>query len=192
MNKHKGFTLIEILLVLAIIAALSVVAFIVYPRVQAGRQATNNTSILNAGAATLTSVFPSGRYGNLTATVACNADVFPETFLVTPGDCAGGIQNEWEGAVDAFGSDETGTLVATSAARYFTIVFNGVPSKVCNKLAAAAASNFGRVGVGDNQAAAIASPIVDIFADATDTVDEAAMTAACNNAPEVSIAFTSK
>jgi hypothetical protein len=59
-------------------------------------------------------------------------------------------------------------------------------------LAAAAASNFGRVGVGDNQAAAIASPIVDVFADNTDTVDEAAMTAACNNAPNVSIAFTSK
>ena len=37
MRHNSGFSLIELLLVLAIVAAMSVAAFVVYPKVQAGR-----------------------------------------------------------------------------------------------------------------------------------------------------------
>ena len=39
MRTHRGFSLIELLLVLSIVAALAVAAFIIFPRVQAGKLA---------------------------------------------------------------------------------------------------------------------------------------------------------
>lgn len=187
-RNQQGFTLIEILLVLAIIAALGVAAFIIYPRVQAGRQATNNTSILNSAAAQINAVFPGGRYGKLTPAVACNADVFPDNFD-TDGSCGGTpvLQNEWAGDVVLSGSLADGTNDTTSNARYYKITYDKVPNKVCNKLAPALASNFGRVLVGT-------TVIVDTFDAATnnDVVDEAAMTAACSGANEVLITVVGK
>ena len=194
-RNQQGFTLIEILLVLAIIAALGVAAFIIYPRVQAGRQATNNTSILNSAAAQINSVFPSARYGNLTDIVACNADVFPDNFKIAPACAAGNLINEWQGVVAVHGADVTGATNATVNARYYTITYPNVPSKVCTKLAPALAANFGIVGIGADETSALgAGKIVDTYnAVATDdAVDEATMTAACNAAAAVTISMVGK
>ena len=51
-KSKKGFSLLELLLVLGIIAALVVAAFIVYPKVQASQRAqaeSNNIATIQAG-----------------------------------------------------------------------------------------------------------------------------------------------
>ena len=57
-RKRKGFSLLELLLVMGIIAALIVAAFIVYPKVQSYRNVkieSNNISSLKAEVPTYTS-----------------------------------------------------------------------------------------------------------------------------------------
>jgi len=143
-RSQGGFSLIELLLVLAIIAALAVAAFIVYPRVQAGRNATYESQVLSSAQAGVKALFTTNNYANVSKAAAYNAEIFPANMNISATD----IQNQWAGAVNVEPSDAAGATVSTPIARYFKITYPNVPADVCIRLAGAAVQNFGTVLVG--------------------------------------------
>lgn len=145
-RNQGGFSLVELLLVLAIIAALAVAAFIVYPRVQAGRNATFESQLLSSAQAGVKALFTTNNYDKLTLAAAYNAEIFPANMNIS----ATSIQNQWEGAVTVAPSAADGSAgtALNTADRYFKFGYTNVPTDVCIRLAGAAVQNFGTVLVG--------------------------------------------
>ena len=146
-RNQGGFSLIELLLVLAIIAALAIAAFIVYPRVQAGRNATYESQVLSSAQAGVKALFTTNNYAKITTAAAVNAEIFPKNMNVS----ATAIENQWAGSVLVTPSTSAGaaaTPSGTAPIRYFRIVYPKVPTDVCIRLAGAAVQNFGTVLVG--------------------------------------------
>ncbi|MBN3146279.1 prepilin-type N-terminal cleavage/methylation domain-containing protein [Pectobacterium brasiliense] len=84
---RKGFSLLELLLVLGIVAGLVVSAFIVYPKVQAAQRVemeSKNIAAIQAGVKALYASAPD--YSGLNNTVALNASIFPDSMLSGEGD----------------------------------------------------------------------------------------------------------
>lgn len=141
--SSRGFSLIELLLVLAIVAALAVAAFIVYPKVQAGRNADAEAKIIIAAQAGVKAMITTKDYRNITNEVAVNAEIFPAHMKFSDTE----IRNQWGGEVDIYGST-TGATVPTDPsrpARYFTIRYRNVPTEVCIRLVGQLLPHFGAV-----------------------------------------------
>ncbi|HDV2886857.1 TPA: prepilin-type N-terminal cleavage/methylation domain-containing protein, partial [Escherichia coli] len=147
-NKHnkKGFSLLELLLVLGIIAALVVAAFIVYPKVQASQRAqaeSNNIAAIQAGVKALYTSASS--FTGLTNSVAVQAKIFPDNMLSGSGSAAKPI-NAFKGNV-TLAADKTGPSGADGSS--FTIIYSNVPAAECTKIITAVAGNFYAAGVGN-------------------------------------------
>ncbi len=171
-KSKKGFSLLELLLVLGIIAALVVAAFIVYPKVQASQRAQAAT--IQAGVKALYTSASS--FTGLTNTVAVQAKIFPDNMLSGSGTAARPI-NSFKGNVTL---TATSTGPSSAAGSSFTITYNNVPAAECVKIATAAAGNFYITMVGTT----VVKPAGGIL-------DVAATAAACNNATSNSLVFTS-
>ncbi len=144
-KSKKGFSLLELLLVLGIIAALVVAAFIVYPKVQASQRAqaeSNNIATIQAGVKALYTSASS--FTGLTNSVAVQAKIFPDNMLSGSGSSATPI-NAFKGNV-VVASADTGPSAATGSS--FTITYSNVPAAECTKIITAAAGNFYTAGVG--------------------------------------------
>ncbi|MGA3808945.1 type 4 pilus major pilin [Escherichia coli] len=146
MNKHnkEGFSLLELLLVLGIIAALVVAAFIVYPKVQASQRAqaeSNNIAAIQAGVKALYTSASS--FTGLTNSVAVQAKIFPDNMLSGSGSAAKPI-NAFKGNV-TLAADKTGPSGADGSA--FIIIYSNVPAAECTKIITAVAGNFYEAGV---------------------------------------------
>ena len=176
-KSKKGFSLLELLLVLGIIAALVVAAFIVYPKVQASQRAqaeSNNIATIQAGVKALYTSASS--FTGLTNTVAVQAKIFPDNMLSGSGTAAKPI-NAFKGNVTLAA---TATGPSSAAGTSFTITYDNVPAAECVKIATAAAGNFYITTVGTKVVKA-----------AGGTLDVAATAAACTNATSNTLVFTS-
>ena len=185
-NRSQGFSLIELLLVLAIIAALAVAAFIIYPRVQAGRQATFETQVLSSAQASVKSLFTQGDFRNLTTAAALNGKFFPDSYVN-----GAALNNQFGGTVTAGSITDITTAppvqaaAAAAAARpYFGITYTNVPSEVCVRLAGGAAGNFGAIVINGNV-------VKNAYLAAPTAFDEAAAALRCNAAATVPMIFIS-
>ncbi|ENN9152056.1 TPA: prepilin-type N-terminal cleavage/methylation domain-containing protein [Escherichia coli] len=176
-KSKKGFSLLELLLVLGIIAALVVAAFIVYPKVQASQRAqaeSNNIATIQAGVKALYTSASS--FTGLTNTVAVQAKIFPDNMLSGSGTTAKPI-NAFKGNV-TLAAAATGP--SSAAGSSFTITYDNEPAAECVKIATAAAGNFYITTVGTKVVKA-----------AGGTLDVAATAAACTNATSNTLVFTS-
>ena len=120
-KSKKGFSLLELLLVLGIIAALVVAAFIVYPKVQASQRAqaeSNNIATIQAGVKALYTSASS--FTGLTNTVAVQAKIFPDNMLSGSGTAAKPI-NAFKGNV-MLAATATGPSSATGSSLSHTIM----------------------------------------------------------------------
>lgn len=147
-KASRGFSLIELLLVLAIVAALAVAAFIVYPRVQAGRNAAFEAQTLASIQATVRALFTTGNYTNVSMDIPLRATFFPAHMVNGTT-----IQNQWGGTASIGASTSAGYYPGDGVrARYFRITYTQVPTDVCIRLAGAAAQNFGTIMINTDPA----------------------------------------
>lgn len=129
----RGFSLIELLLVLGIVSGILVLAFVAYPKVQA-------TSRAKAEAEHLT--FISGGIKNLYATaknfgtaganlnqVLLNAKIIPDDLQVSGAT----INNTWGGNV---------VVAVDSTPLRYTITYTNVPTAECSKIGTTVAANY--------------------------------------------------
>ncbi|HAT7491862.1 TPA: prepilin-type N-terminal cleavage/methylation domain-containing protein [Raoultella ornithinolytica] len=164
-KSKKGFSLLELLLVLGIIAALVVAAFIVYPKVQASQRAqaeSNNIATIQAGVKALFTSASS--FTGLTNSVAVQAKIFPDNMLSGSGSSAKPI--------NAFKGDVTLEAAATgpsgTGGSSFTITYNNVPASECTKIITAAAGNFYTAGVGTAGNVKAAGGVLNVASAATE------------------------
>lgn len=193
-RSQGGFSLIELLLVLAIVAALAVAAFIVYPRVQAGRNASYEAQVLSAAQAGVRALFTTNNYRNLNKAAAFNAEIFPANMNLS----ATSIKNQWDGEVDVGPSTSAGaaaSVAGTTPVRYFRIVYTNVPADVCIRLVGAAVQNFGTILVNPNNAATGGGTVVqDSYSATVVPLDESKIATNCkpnNGQVGASITFVS-
>ncbi|KGA42818.1 prepilin-type N-terminal cleavage/methylation domain-containing protein [Pectobacterium versatile] len=131
---RKGFSLLELMLVLGVITGLIVSAFMIYPKAQAAQRAeieVKNITAIQAGVKALYTSAPN--YSGLNNTVALNANVFPDSMLSGEGN-ERKIVNSFKGDVD---------LIASG--NIFYIVYYSVPSAECVRLLYAVRNNFNTV-----------------------------------------------
>lgn len=128
--KAKGFSLIEILLVIGIIAVLAIAAFIIFPQVQASSRANTEQSNIMTIAAGVKNLF-NGRYAGLTNTVAIQGNIVPASMV-----SGSTINSSWGTAVQ---------LAPGSPTTMFTITYNNIPTEVCLKLVPGLVQNFERI-----------------------------------------------
>lgn len=162
-NKQaKGFSLLELMLVLAAIVVLGAIVFQQYNKFRIGQQASEEAQNLAAAATAVKSLYTRGDYSTLSANVAAKAKFFPDNMV------AGGtsITNQWNGAVllgpvsnaDAIGATTAPTITAGAATapvagnsnRFFGISYAAVPSETCIKLAGAAGATFDKIVINGN------------------------------------------
>lgn len=158
-KSNHGFSLLELLLVLGIIAALIVAAFIVYPKVQASQRAqaeSNNIATIQTAIKALYSSASS--FTGLDNTVAVRAKIFPDNMLSGSGSSATPI-NVFKGKVtvgqSSWGPSQTG-------GSSFTISYENVPTAECIRIITAVGGNFYTVGVGATGNVKAAGEVLDV------------------------------
>lgn len=135
--SKKGFSLLELLLVLGIIAALVVAAFIVYPKVQDSNRAATEAKNISALMAGVKSLY-SGQsyYKGLDDQVAYKAKIYPDNMVVGNGT---NFVNSYSGTVSVESSANTSTGEDDSG---FRIKYTLLPSITCAKIITEVGSNF--------------------------------------------------
>ena len=141
--KAKGFSLIELLLVLGVLAILLVTAFVVYPQVRDRNQANAEVSNLTALKANITNLYASkgGNYTGLTTAVANQARAFPSSMN-------GGTYTASAPVTSSWGNTVAVDVGSGTPPRTFTVTYNNVPAGVCLGLVSGAAGNFQDITVG--------------------------------------------
>lgn len=150
-NNAKGFSLIELLLVLGVLAILLVAAFVVYPQVRDRNQANAEVSNLTSIKANINNLYAArgGLYTGLTTDVANAARAFPQS--MNGGVYAAGtaISSSWGGTVTT--AVNAAAVAGIPANRSFNITYTNVPAGVCLGLVSGAAANFQSVVVGTTE-----------------------------------------
>lgn len=136
-KKNHGFSLIELMLVLAVIAGLATGVFIIFPKIQTARAAIYEAQIAQSARANIKVMFGARNYRGLTTSLAAEAKFFPEEMVG-----AGAITHRFGGAVTVGASNSNGDDLTGNASPLFRIVYQGMPTDGCIKMTAVAETNF--------------------------------------------------
>ena len=128
-RKYKGFSLLEILLVLAVAAGLVIGAFMVYTKVQMSQKIDKESKNITAIQAGVKSLY-SGRakLSSLNETVLIQSKSVPDNMFQD-----GKLINEWKGEVTVEYSGNHGK---------YNIIYNNVPVEACSRFISAVSGNF--------------------------------------------------
>ena len=137
--KQQGFTLIELVLVLGVIALIAIAAFLVYPSVVAGTQANTESTDVTAITACVKTLYGStGSYTGLSTTTAIQGHCPPSTMVA--GNYGSTTMNSVWGQLVNVAVNTNPVL--------FDITYSNVPTAACLKFVADIGSNFDKVVIG--------------------------------------------
>lgn len=183
LNKKKiarGFTLIEVLLVVGFIALASIGVYVVYNKVQTGNAANTEARNIDALRAGVKNIYGgSTSYNGLSNEVALNARIVPDNMRTSNSTTA--ITNSFGGKV-TLGPKKFGATAAANNA--FTIRYEGVPIDVCAKLATSAGAGFNEVEVNG-------TPVKSTIKPTGNELNVALTASSCNSNAGNDLIFTS-
>lgn len=157
-KSSRGFTLVEILLVVGFIAIAGIGVYTVYSKVTASQAAnleSRNLDTLRAGVKNLFA--GQSNYTNISATVLNNARVTPQAMV-----SGNNILNSFGGAVTV-----AAVGLGGGAANGFTITYANVPANVCAKLVTTGGAQFDVVTIGGG------TPVKAFGSNALDSIETA-------------------
>lgn len=135
-----GFSLMETLLVLGVIAVVVVAMFVLYPQIQASRRARAETTNISTMVSSMRSLYEaSSDYASVNNGVLLNAKAFPAEMIAADGVT---VTNVWGGQVLV--------LPSVAVTNGFEITEKNVPPAECARLVAAADTNFSYIAVQDS------------------------------------------
>lgn len=152
-RTSKGFSLIELLLVLGILAILVITAFVVYPQVRERNFANGEVVNLLSTKANINSMYvlTGGNYTGLSTAVANQARVFPASMNGNQYTPSAAIKSSWNGQVAVNALAAAGAFASGSAyevGHAFDIQYADVPSGVCLPLVSGVAQKFQDIQIG--------------------------------------------
>ncbi|WP_210234429.1 type 4 pilus major pilin [Klebsiella pneumoniae] len=137
LNRKKGFSLLEMLLVFGIISALIVGVFMIYPKISAGQKIDNDIKILGTLNAGIKNLYAgSATYTGLSVDAVIKAKLVPED-LVDEGQ----IWDSWNANV----------LIEPYYDGSFYIGFENVSVDACAKFVTQAGSSFFKIVVASTE-----------------------------------------
>lgn len=141
--RAKGFSLIELLLVLGILAVFLITAFVFYPQVRDRNQANTEVANLTSIKANINNLYAAkgGNYNGLTSPIANQARAYPSSMN-------GGVFTSGATITSAWGQPVVAEASTGTAPRTFTVTYTAVPAGVCLGLVSGAAGNFQDITVG--------------------------------------------
>jgi prepilin-type N-terminal cleavage/methylation domain-containing protein len=178
-NNNRGFTLIEILLVVGFIALASVGVYTIYAKVSAGNQANAESRNLDTFKAGIQTLYAVGKnYASITNIVVNAARITPDNMKTSPTSSDGTITNSFSGEVTVLP-----VSLGAGTANGFEITYSKVPGNVCSKLVTTGGNQYDRITVGGTEVKAFG----------TNKFQEDAAAIACNGAPSegITIKFAS-
>lgn len=183
-RNQAGFTLVELLLVVGIMALGAIVAYVTLPKVRSTSNANSEATSINTLAAGVKNVYAgSNSYSTLNNTVLINAKAVPDRMLTGETGATTGIVNGFGGAV-VVSPTKLGGGQDNSA---FQIVYNNVPSAECVKIATGVGNNFSQVSIGSSTPGTVVRAYTS-----TEPVDAAVSAAECNKTEANVITFINK
>ncbi len=170
-NNAKGFSLIEILLVVGFVALASVGVYTIYNKVQVTNQANQEARNIDLIRAGVKSLYGSKtNFGTVTNTVVNQGRITPENMRDTDTTNLTNIFNSFGGTVTV----APGTLGSGAANNAFIITYSNVPAAICIKLASAGGAQFDQVSIG----ADIVTGVVKAYG--VNDIDVVQITTLCN------------
>ncbi len=176
LKKSSGFTLVELLLVVGIIALGSVVAYITLPKVQSTSRANAEAANINTLAAGVKNMYAgtNSYRGLLSQTIG--TDLIIKAKAAPAGMVVGTtLRNSFGGTVTVEPGQLLGSVPADGS---FHITYNGVPDAECNKIVSIVGNNFMRITAGPFATQAIIKSAPG--EGAAPAISPSAVAAACN------------
>ncbi|WP_413499873.1 type 4 pilus major pilin [Buttiauxella gaviniae] len=127
--KNKGFSLLEMILVLAVGASLVIAAFMLYPKIQASQRIDKETKNISTIQASIKSLYAGkSRMSGLSSDVLIASNSAPDNMIQS-----GKLVSEWKGSVNVEYSGNHGK---------YNIIYDNVPADACSRLITAVAGSF--------------------------------------------------
>lgn len=179
----KGYTLMEMILVLVIISAILVGTFVLYPKIRDSAQSREEVSVMRAVAAEVRRLYPTGNYSPLTSNDLIGGNSLPEDYQAAPTDpvnsVSGGVlSNRWGASIEVYPSQADGTPVApspTGNVPFFAVRYWGASPGLCRAMVAQLLSSAEAVLVDDGPVNAAVRTVKNAY---TDVEEDGSQTAA--------------
>lgn len=154
MKRNKGFTLIEILMVISVIALISIGAFTFFTQAMDSARSSQAKQSVNGLIVSVRDLYQGQPdYSDLDTQTVIDAGIVPSSWAVNNGD----IENNFGGPVEV--------NVASDDASRFTITFGGVPETACVEIATMN-TNIESVTIGGgDEITTIPAPVSDATSD---------------------------
>lgn len=187
-NKNqKGFTLIEILLVIGFIAGAMIIAFITYPKVQAQNRANLENQHIQAMAGGIKNLYSTApNFDGLSVKTIVDARIAPEDMQIDKTN--GKITNQWGGDITIDKTSFNGNN------KFFFIQYEKVPTNECSKIASGAGASFVKVVINDTPTSTAADKVVKDYTPGVTTpldIQPAVVATQCATSESNTVVFVS-